>query len=154
MRPITLSLAALALVCASCDNNKLYPVYGSVTHKGEPAVGAAVFFNRQGRDPMNDHLVMGIVKEDGSFELVCGPLGKGAPAGEYDVLIEWKQSKDHGKRHLQHGEDKLQGRYADPKHPLLHATVQAGHNQLAPFELSVPELTPKAPGRSRRSGSR
>jgi hypothetical protein len=29
---------------------------------------------------MNEHVIMGIVQDDGSFELVCGPLGKGAPS--------------------------------------------------------------------------
>ena len=36
-------------------------------------------------------MIMGIVMQDGSFELSCGSLGKGAAAGEYDVVIEWKQ---------------------------------------------------------------
>ena len=31
-----------------------------------------VFFRRQGGDAMNDHTIMGIVQEDGSFELVSG----------------------------------------------------------------------------------
>ena len=90
-------MAALALACASCGNqNNVYPVAGKVTYKGTPAAGAAVFFYRQGADPMNEHMVMGIVQADGSFELVCGSLGHGAPAGEYDVAIEWKQVSGQG----------------------------------------------------------
>src|SRR5450759_5243476 len=69
--------AVLALACASCGNkNNIYPVLGKVTYKGSPAAGATVFFYRQGGDSMNEHLIMGIVQEDGSFELVCGSLGK------------------------------------------------------------------------------
>ena len=85
---------------------------------------------------MNEHVTMGIVGEDGSFELVCGSLGKGARPGEYDVVIEWRPVSGQGKGRPQRGPDKLQGRYADPKHPLLHATVEAKRNNLPPFELA------------------
>jgi hypothetical protein len=128
--------AALALASASCSNNNIYPVSGKVIYQGAPAAGATVFFYRQGADPMNEHMIMAIVQEDGSFELVCGSLGKGAPPGQYDVVIEWKQGSGQSKGRPQHGPDKLKGRYADPKHPILHATVEAKSNQLAPFELT------------------
>jgi hypothetical protein len=128
-------MSALALTAASCGSNQLYPVSGKVTYKGAPAAGAAVFFQRQGGDHMNDHLIMGIVKEDGSFELVCGSLGKGAPPGNYDVLIEWKQITGRNRGRPQRGPDRLQGRYADPKTPRLQATVKAQRNELTPFEL-------------------
>jgi hypothetical protein len=129
--------AVLTLACASCGNkNNIYPVSGKVTYKGSPASGATVFFRRQGGDPMNDHMIMGIVQEDGSFELVCGSLGKGAPPGEYDVLIEWKRVTGQSKGRPQHGPDKLKGRYADPKRPLLHATIGAKATNLPPFEIT------------------
>jgi hypothetical protein len=138
VRKVVLCLTpVLALTCASCGNkSNIYPVSGKVTYKGSPASGATVFFYRKGGDTMNDHLVMGIVQEDGSFELVCGSLGKGAPPGDYDVVIEWKEISGQSKGRPQHAADKLKGRYADPKHPLLHATVKAKTNDLPPFELS------------------
>jgi hypothetical protein len=129
--------AVLALACASCSNkNNIYPVSGKVTYKGSPATGATVFFHRQGGDAMNDHMMMGIVQDDGSFELVCGSLGKGAWPGEYDVLIEWKRVSGQSKGRPQHGPDKMKGRYADPKRPLLHATVEEKATNLPPFELT------------------
>ena len=84
MKKRLLCAAVLALACVSCGNG-LYPVSGNVTYNGEPAIGAAVFFKRQGVDPVNEHMIMGLVQEDGSFTLVCGNQGKGAPTGEYDV---------------------------------------------------------------------
>ena len=123
--------AALVLACPSCNKNNIYPVSGKVTYQGSPASGAVVFFFRQGGDSNNEPAIMGIVQEDGSFELVCGALGKGAPPGDYDVVIEWKQVSGQSKGRPQHGADKLQGRYADPKHPLLHATVEARANEPA-----------------------
>ena len=84
---------------------------------------------------MNDHTIMGIVQGDGSFELVCGSQGKGHPPGTYDVLIEWKPA-DQSKGRRQPGSDKLKGRYADPRRPLLHATVEAKATSLPPFDLT------------------
>ena len=127
---------ALVLACASCNMNNIYPVLGKVTYKGSPASGAVVFFFRQGSDFINKPPIMSIVQEDGSFELVCGSLGKGAPPGEYDVVIEWKQASQGSQARPRHGPDKLKGRYADPKHPLLHATVEAKTNNLPPLELT------------------
>ena len=145
MRKVVFCLTAvLAMTSVSCGNkNKIYPVLGKVTFKGSAASGAAVFFYRQGGDPMNEHLVMGIVQDDGSFELVCGSLGKGARPGEYDVVIDWKQVSGQSKGRPQHGPDKLKGRYADPKHPLLHAIVEARANNLPPFELTDVETVQK-----------
>jgi hypothetical protein len=129
-------MAALALGCASCSNkNNIYPVSGKVTYKGSPAAGATVFFHRQGGDSMNDHAIMGIVQEDGSFQLVCGSIGKGAPPGAYDVLIEWRRVSGQSNGRPQRGPDKLKGRYADPKRPFLHAMVEAKATNLPPFEL-------------------
>jgi hypothetical protein len=129
--------AVLALTCGSCGNKStLQPVSGQVTYQGTPASGATVVFHRQGGDPMNEHMIMGIVQEDGSFELVCGSLGKGAPCGEYDVLIEWKPVSGQSKGRPQHGPDKLKGRYADPKRPGFRVTIKAERNDLAPFILT------------------
>jgi hypothetical protein len=130
------SAAALALICASCSSkNNLCPVSGKVMYKDAPAAGAVVFFHRQRGDLMNEHLIMGLVQDDGSFELVCGPLGKGAPPGEYDVVIEWNVVAGQGRGRTERGPDKLGGRYADPKHPRLQATIKNERNQLAPFVL-------------------
>jgi hypothetical protein len=125
----------LALACTSCGNG-LYPVCGKVTYKDQPAAGAAVFFQRQGGDPRNEPLIMGLVQPDGSFTLVCGSQGKGAPPGEYDVLIEWKQGSNRGRERARTRLDALQGRYADPARPRLHATLKAEANRLPPFELT------------------
>jgi hypothetical protein len=130
-------MALLSLTFASCSNKtNIYPVSGKVTYEGHPAAGATVFFYRQGADPLTDPMIMGIVMQDGSFELSCGSLGKGAPAGDYDVVIEWKQrAKPNGRQGRM--PDKLNGRYADPRHPLLHAKVEAQATQLSPFDLTA-----------------
>ena len=129
--------AAVVLACVSCSRQEsgIYPVSGEVTYNGSPASGAAVFFYRRGGDSMNEHMTMSLVQEDGTFELVCGSLGKGAPPGEYDVVVEWKQVSGQIKGRPERGPDKLEGRYADPKHPRLQATIKAERNELPPFNL-------------------
>jgi hypothetical protein len=135
---------ASGLICSSCNGNKLYPVSGKVTLQGVPATGAAVFFRRQGADPMNEPMIMGVVEDDGSFEVVTGSLGKGAPPGEYDVLVEWKRVTGKGKR-PQAGPDLLHGRYADPQRPRLHATVEERANELPIFEVTDAEANNSRP---------
>jgi hypothetical protein len=138
VRTVVLCLtAALMLSCTSCGRqNNIYPVSGKVTYQGAPACGAVVFFHRHGGDGINDPMIMGIVQEDGAYDLVCGSLGKGAPPGEYDVLIEWKRFTGQNKGRPQHGPDKLAGRYADPRNPRFHATIRAKSNQLDSFALA------------------
>ena len=135
--------AALALACASCggpkDNHeRIYPVSGKLTCNGSPASGAVVVF-RRGKDVQSNRgpEIMGVVAGDGSFEIVSGALGKGAPVGDYDVLVEWTRLTGPGRRRPQTGPDLLQGRFADPRHPLLHAKVEPAENDLPPFELTI-----------------
>jgi hypothetical protein len=135
MRNAWLGVAVLA--CAGCSNaDKLYPVSGKVTYRGSPAAGAAIFFCRRGADPLNEPTIMGVAREDGTFTLVCGARGEGAPSGEYDVLIEWKQNPPGGRGQMSRRPDRLKGRYADPKHPRFQAVVKAETNELPAFELT------------------
>jgi hypothetical protein len=130
-------LAAVALACTACQGSRgLYPISGKVTYKGEPAAGAYVFFHRPDTDPVSAPVVMGVVKEDGSFTLYSGEHVGAAP-GEYAVLVQWRQGLNPapGGRH-ERPPDKLQGRYADPHHPRLQAVVKAQANRLPPFELT------------------
>jgi hypothetical protein len=131
---------AAALACLGCaKGNGIYSVSGTVTYKGAPAAGAYVKFFRQGADPAREQTIMGVVQADGSFSLDCGSLGKGAPPGDYTVLIEWKYdpSLPPARSPTEAGArpDRLKGRYADAKWPLLHAEVRPQNNTLPPFEL-------------------
>jgi hypothetical protein len=137
--------ALMAIVCTSCGSPAVYPVSGKILYKGSPAAGAAVVFRRAGTSPANaatEPIIRGIVQADGSFELTCGSLGQGAPAGEYDVLVEWrrpiprKQGAGCCCGRPQHGPDVFRGRYADPEHPLLRAKVDEQATQLPSFDLT------------------
>jgi hypothetical protein len=135
-----LALALLALACSSCGRSpKLYPVTGKVTVNGTPAAGAAVFLERQGVGGTSEQTIMGIVREDGSFSLVSGPYGEGAPPGEYDVFVDWRHRAMAAKGPM--GTDRLKGHYADRNHPRLHAVVNPEPTKLPPFDLTEVKVT-------------
>jgi hypothetical protein len=141
MRKTILSTSVAILFSSGCSKpHGIYPVSGRVTYKGEPAAGALVFFHRQDADPAREQTMMAVVGNDGSFSLDCGALGKGAPPGQYIVLLRWKSdpSRPSPRSPTEAATlpDRLGGRYADPRHPLLHAVVRAETNILPPFELS------------------
>jgi hypothetical protein len=133
------ALGLLSISCVGCGNsNGMNPVYGKVLYKNEPAVGATVYFHRKGSsDPLHEQVPMGVIKEDGTFELAC-PTGHGALVGEYVVLVEWKEGagKKRGRSPGLDAPDRLKGRYLNPRKPLLQAEVKSGTNRLSPFELN------------------
>jgi hypothetical protein len=135
MSKITYLCAALVTVAFSaCGKTQLHSVSGTVTYKGAPAAGATVCFQRHA--DVSEHIIMATVQEDGSFELTCGSLGKGAPLGEYDVLIVWKAPCKQGECGCGRRADKLHGRYADPKRPRFQVVIKPEQNELAPFNLT------------------
>jgi hypothetical protein len=129
------------MACTGCgESNGIYPVSGRVTYQGSPAAGAFVFFHRQGTDSVKEQTMMAVVQADGTFSVDCGSLGKGAPPGEYSVLIQWRcdpsQPSARSPTEAASRPDRLKGHYSDPNHPLLSAVVRAQANVLTTFELS------------------
>src|SRR5262245_14836726 len=139
-RLTTLTIAtACALAGAGCgDAGGLYPVHGKVLFKGEPAVGATVYFVRKGAaDPTREQTLQGVVAEDGSFTL-ASPAGTGALPGAYVVLVEWKEGagKKKGRSPALNAPDRLRHRYLNPNRPLLQTEVKPTANNLPPLELT------------------
>jgi hypothetical protein len=150
---LSTAFVSLALTCAGCGNSAgLSPVEGKVLYKGEPAVGARLYFQRSDADASRGPVPSAEVADDGRFWVTCGELGYGAPPGAYNVLVEWGEgplrthraelAKKAGKGGVRGGktelkaDDRLHGRYLDPSHPKLHAEVKLGSNSLPPFELT------------------
>jgi hypothetical protein len=73
-----------------------YPVSGSVTQNGQPMQGGSIQFHSTA-DPMLR--VLGEIKEDGTFTLNTvkdNAMGRGAPEGEYQVIVQPPLSKEVG----------------------------------------------------------
>jgi hypothetical protein len=153
---------ALALVLASCGRGgpPLYPVYGKLTHKGQPAVGASVHFRRDGdAGPEGVVFPIGVADESGDFRLEMPDGSVGAPAGKYKVLVLWPEAatvappgksaarpsksakgarptvSSADRNGPQSVVDRLKYRYFSVERPLLEAEVQPQSNQLEPFDL-------------------
>jgi len=142
MRPCStwflLTLACgLALGLTSCRRSgqkAVYPVAGKVFYKGRPAEGATVTFVRCDRSDPAARRPGAQVRYDGSFRLSTYASYDGAPAGRYAVTISYPspEKKENGENA---GPDLLRGRYADSKTTPLAAEVEAGKNNLEPFQL-------------------
>ncbi|HVK07850.1 MAG TPA: hypothetical protein VM597_03630 [Gemmataceae bacterium] len=128
----------IAVVCGvgpgcSAGGPTLHPVRGTVLFNEQPAEGATVIL-----DPVAAAVgtakPSGVVKADGTFSVQTHPLGEGAPAGEYVVLITWYPP---GARGLENPKNKLPAKYGDPGGtPVPKITVRPGRNDLEPFRLA------------------
>jgi hypothetical protein len=127
--------AGLAVFATSCQPSgpRLFPATGKVLVNNAPAEGATVVLV-----PTNDAnpwKPSGLVAADGSFDLKTYPLGRGAPAGEYSVLITWYPAEA---RSAENPVNRLPARYADPGlTPLPKVTLKDGTNTLEPFLVSA-----------------
>jgi hypothetical protein len=122
-----------ALLCTSCGNGRVpvYPVTGKVLMGGKPLPRATLVFHPTGDSPLHP---VGTVDDDGSFQLTTYDQGDGAPAGKYQVTVEWRRlatiNDDRPPA------NSLPARYARPDSSGLLATIAPGENVLPPFELT------------------
>ena len=131
---VALLLTLVALGCGSAETRvPVHPVKGSVKVNGKPASKAVVVFHPLAGDAKAPNPT-GEVGEDGTFTLGTYSAADGAPAGDYAVTVTWPTGSstiggDAGT------DDRLEGRYANPKTSALKATVAAGPTDLTPFLL-------------------
>jgi hypothetical protein len=140
------ALAAALLLATGCGGADgrvpLFPASGSVLVDGRPAVGVQVRLHPLGAIGDIDALKpAGASGQDGSFRLGTYEGDDGAPAGRYTLY--WPEAPPDGSNSP---DDLLGGRYADPAHSGLEATITEGENRLPPFEVEKAA----APGRPRR----
>lgn len=137
---------ACFVVCwsLSCDKSRVavYPVRGEVLCQGRAAAGAFVIFHPITESELVQRMrPHGIVGPDGTFHLKTYRDADGAPAGDYQVTIEWPAvdprypSDSSDSENELTGPDRLRGRYANPNTSGLRATVARGKNLLDAFEI-------------------
>jgi hypothetical protein len=127
--------AALALLPSCSDGRKaVYPTQGQVLDaKNKPAVGALVILHPKDGEA-DPNKPRGYVEEDGSFHLTTYREHDGAPEGEYIVTVEWRTPRKTP--FDPEGDDRLQGRYSNPKTSKLSVKVEKGaENVLPPIQV-------------------
>jgi hypothetical protein len=130
-------VATLALAgCAKpppADHLPTYPVRGHVLYNGQPAEGAQIQIWALGGDSKHAAVCPhATVETDGSFKMTTYATGDGAPTGAYGVTLRWRLPPAAGK---EEGPDRFQGRYADPRQPVLQVQISAMNNELKTIHL-------------------
>jgi hypothetical protein len=108
---------------------KVYEVKGKVLlADGQPLDNGWVYFVPKGDLPLTPS---GVIGSDGTFSLVTGGSGEGAPAGDYKIRIETlvSQSAQKSKKPL------FPFKYTDEDSSGLEVTIRPEPNQLKPFQL-------------------
>jgi len=108
---------------------QVYDVRGKVLlADGKPLSGGQIYFVPKGDLPLTPS---GVIGPDGTFSLVTGGSGNGAPPGEYKVRIESRQFQADGKVR----KPQFPVRYNDEDSSGVLITVRAETNQLEPILL-------------------
>ncbi len=125
-----ISIATLA-GCGHSDSLPSYQVYevkGQVLlANGKPLGGGWIYFVPKGDMPVTPS---GVIGSDGTFSLVTGGSGEGAPAGEYKLRIETPQHPT-----AKNKKPFIPPRYNDEDSSNLVVTVRAEPNLLDPIRL-------------------
>lgn len=149
-RPILRILTGLLLgsislgTVSGCGDKRadgdLVPVKGEFFYDAQPAEGALVILHpAAGPDTAKwpHGLPHGIVGTDGAYNIGLPPIGEGAPAGDYKVLLTWTAPVPGSDPSDSEPEtfDKLGGRWATPEKSTLSATVQPPSTEIPRFDL-------------------
>ncbi len=128
--------AALAML-AGCGHSDSLPNYSVYEVKGKVLLGDGkplgtgwISFVPKGDLPITP---AGEIHPDGTFSLVTGGSGEGAPAGEYKVRIDAPELQRAAPRSRK--KSVIPVRYGDEDSSGLVVTVRAESNQLQPIVL-------------------
>lgn len=127
--------------CSTEDANKikLYPVRGKVLLNDKPPEGAKVILyvvDRSGELGKLSQPPSAQVKADGSFSVGTYGPEDGAPAGKYQVGIEWFPPDARARMEEASAvTNLLPSIYSDPKTSRLEIDVKEGPNDVPVFQL-------------------
>jgi len=109
---------------------QVYEVKGKVLlPDGKPLTGGWIYFVAKGGDlPVTPS---GVIGSDGTFSLLTGGSGEGAPPGDYKIRVEAPQLRTSQKSRKQ----PFPFKYTDEDSSGLIRTVRAEPNQLEPIQL-------------------
>lgn len=149
---VVMMLATAVSLAAGCHRKsrlEVAPVHGKVTYQGRGVPKATVVFIPTGETTEKLHKIQPFcfAEDDGSFKLKTYLDGDGAPPGTYRVRIVVVPSGPAGRPGKDDPATSGAGapavnvpadmikKYSDDKTSGIEVTVQAGDNELPPFEL-------------------
>jgi hypothetical protein len=130
---------SLALGCGKTqDPNRLpvFPTSGKVSLQGKVPAGAFLVLHPKNATPATESVrPRAHVKQDGSFELSSYESNDGAPAGEYAVTVEWRQTIKFPNGDAGPGPNLVPRHYSRPETSPVTVNIAEGPNQLDPIVL-------------------
>jgi len=130
--PLLAGTVVLLGSCAKSSHKPVYPVHGQVFYNGKPANGALILFHEINVPVSQEARPHGQVDQNGDFVLSTYASKDGAPAGDYVVTIDWRQTvpgRSAG------GSSLLPPEYGMPQRSPLRSTIRAESNNLPPFHI-------------------
>jgi hypothetical protein len=110
---------------------QVYEVKGKVLlPDGKPLGGGWIYFVPKGDLPITPS---GVIQSDGTFSLVTGGSGEGAPPGDYKIRVEAPQFQQADRKSRK--KPLFPVKYNDEDSSGLVVTVRAESNQLEPIRL-------------------
>jgi hypothetical protein len=131
------SVLSMLSSCAKADRKPVYRVHGRVFDaNNRPATGALVILHPVDTSDRKPVKPLAYVDEQGAFALTTYAQGDGAPEGEYAVTIEWREKSATPFAAQKEGEDRLHGRYGNPKTSNLRVKIEKqADNVLPPIQV-------------------
>lgn len=137
--------AAIVLAVSGCGQTgpRLNPVKGTILVNKKPAPEALVFMHRTGRTSPEEQVPFGRAGQDGTFRIMNGTSGEGAPEGEYRITVYWP---DMSKPEDRTGgrPDALNGAYENPANSTISFVVKPGQNTLPTLDLTPGPARPNS----------
>jgi hypothetical protein len=105
-------------------------VRGKVFYRGKPAAGVDVYFHPVREQDAKAQRPHGKTDANGEFQLTTRRRNDGAPGGDYQVTFFWAAAEN-----VEEPEDRLKGRYLNPRQSRWLVVVKPGDNEMEPFLL-------------------
>lgn len=136
-------LGISVVLVAGCSGNSgparktTVKVKGTLEVNGQPPMSPMQIecHNSAGMDTKMPSVSQAISDPEGTFEISTYEKGDGIPAGDYTLTVTWKVFNTMSMMYS--GEDRLKGKYSDPKTSTIKFTVEDQPVDLGTIELKT-----------------
>ena len=125
----------LAAGCARVADVPVYPVQAQVLLNGDPLAEAGVVFHPLDQSQRS---LSAYSNAQGEIRLTTRQPNDGAPAGDYEITVEFRELVSEGDELVRNGPNLLPARYSHTATANLRCTIRPGLNQLESWRLTSP----------------